>query len=939
MMKTTTYTILMTLFFSMNLTAVEWKHEKTDLDPDPAIRFGTLENGMGYVLRPSKEPPQRISVRLLVQAGSLMETEEQRGLAHFLEHMAFNGTRNFPPGEMVEYFQRLGMAFGADTNASTGFDRTIYKLELPSGDAQLREESLLLLRDYSDGILFLEEEIEKERGIILAEKASRDTVGFRTFQNEIAFLLPDSPFPERMPIGLEQVIREVPRDEFIAFYEKWYHPQRTVIVVTGDFDPDAWESSIKEAFATFGEGRGDAPENPDLGELIVPEIRASVYNEPDASVARFELSAVLPMEGPSDSVAVRERQMRMQILHSMLSRRLQRLSEREDSPILSSYSYTEPFFQFAEISGIAATVEPKNWEEAVRIIEQQLRNALTHGFSESEWTEASRRLLQEIRQKVAAEDSKISRQWADELSSQINQGRVPISAKLELEIYNNLMETDQGPEAVEQLLREVWVGQGRGLFLTGSFGDDPPTADELLAVYEESLESPIDVDDMIAAIEFPYVYTEEAEPVKRELVEDLDITQLTYENKVRVNLKPTTFERDTIYVHLRFGSGASSIPEDQPGLVQMAEGAFMEGGLGEISMDELRSIIAGHAIDMRFTVLEGGFELQGKTNREDALFLMSILRAYLEDAGYRAEGFRLFERSIGSMYRDMNSQWQGVLHSQVWPYLYGNTEAHRFPTEEELRQRTYEELRQWLKEPLAQSYLEVTLVGDFDVDTMIGYSNRILGTISGPRQSQPEPLTLTPPVFPAGESKHFSVTSGIPQGLAMVVWPVQGIRPVQQSRVLSLLSSVYQDRLRLLIREESGQAYSYSAGNRPSWVYDYGLWFGLAVLQPELVDPVGQSLFEIAISLMEQPISEDEMDRALIPTLKSLRDMMRTNPYWLRSLSGSQADPDQLDWVRTIMEGYEAISLEDLQSAASEWLLPEKATHIQIKTPLESSND
>jgi len=939
MMKPLLYTFYMSLLLTLSAAASQWPHESSDLEPDPAIRFGVLENGMRYVLRPSTEPPERISVRLLIQAGSLMETEPQRGLAHFLEHMAFNGTRNFPPGEMVEYFQRLGMAFGADTNASTGFDRTVYKLELPSADSRLREESLLLLRDYADGILFLSEEIEKERGIILAEKASRDTVGFRTFQREIEFLLPDSLFPDRMPIGLESVIRKAPREEFLEFYEKWYRPERTYLLVTGDFDPDSWEESIKDVFSSYGEDFGEAPADPVLGAVVVPDLRAMVYDEKDATVARFELSAVHPIEDFEDSIAIRQRQMRMQILHSMLTRRLERLAQEEDSPILSSYSYTEPFFNFAEISGIAATVEPENWQEAVFIVEQQLRSALSFGFSESEWNEASRRLLQEIRQKVAAEETRVSRQWADDLSSHINQSRVPISPQAELDIYLEVLEQDGGPKAVHELLQEVWENKGRGLFLTGPLGSNAPTDEELVQVYEKSIRAPIDADDLMASIEFPYHYEKGEAPVDVTVVEDLEVTQLKYENQVRVNLKPTAFERDTIYVHFRFGNGSSSTPGDQPGLAMLAEGAFIDGGLGQISIDELRSVVAGHSIETRFVVQEGAFELRGKTNNEDLFFLMSILRAYLENPGFRAEGYRLYERSIGSMYRDMNSQWQGVLHSKVWPYLYGNQGVHRFPTEEELRQRTFDELRAWLEQPMNEGYLEVTLVGDFVPEEVQPYLDRIVGGIPGKRREEPREIELTAPDFPAGETKYFEVESSIPQGLAMVAWPVQGIRPVQESRVLSLLASVYEDRLRLLIREESGQAYSYSAGNRPSWVYDYGLWFGLAILRPDLVESVSDNLYDIAQSLLAEPITEDERDRALTPTLKSLRDMMRTNSYWLRTLSGSQADPDQLNWTRSLVQGYESITLEELQEVAERWLSPNRAAVLHIHTPTTDSED
>ena len=196
-----------------------FSHEVTDLPPDPNAVWGQLDNGMKYAILPHDEPPGRISLRLLVDAGSLNESEAQRGLAHFLEHMAFNGTTHFAPDEMVEYFQRIGMAFGADTNAHTGFDETVYKIELPENSATYLKEGLKVLRDYADGMLLLDEEIEKERGVILAEKRSRDSVGFRTFEAYWDFIFPQSIISKRLPIGLEDVISTAPRAEFLDFFD------------------------------------------------------------------------------------------------------------------------------------------------------------------------------------------------------------------------------------------------------------------------------------------------------------------------------------------------------------------------------------------------------------------------------------------------------------------------------------------------------------------------------------------------------------------------------------------------------------------------------------------------------------------------------------------------------------------------------------------------
>ncbi|MFT4550929.1 MAG: zinc protease, partial [Verrucomicrobiales bacterium] len=217
--------------------APAWGFETSDLKPDPEITFGTLGNGLRYVILPNAEPPERTSLRLYVDAGSLMETEKQRGLAHFIEHMAFNGTKNFPGGKMVEYFQRLGMSFGGDTNAHTSFKETVYKLELPKPDEKLLREGLQLFRDYADGMLLTQNEIEKERGVILSEKLTRDSPDSRTMEAAFDFALPDSIISKRLPIGTKEVIKGAGRDTFVDFYKKWYTCDRMVFVAVGAVEP------------------------------------------------------------------------------------------------------------------------------------------------------------------------------------------------------------------------------------------------------------------------------------------------------------------------------------------------------------------------------------------------------------------------------------------------------------------------------------------------------------------------------------------------------------------------------------------------------------------------------------------------------------------------------------------------------------------------------
>ena len=242
-----------------------WPQEGCDVAPDPAAVYGRLENGLRYVLLPNAEPPKRVSVRLYVDAGSLMEEDSQQGLAHFLEHMAFNGTKNYKADEMKAFFQRLGMSFGGDTNAHTSFKETVYDAELPDGTEALVDEALKLLHDYAGGMLLGADEIEKERGVILSEKLARDTVDFRTMLRGFEFSLPESLIPRRLPIGLEDVIKSAPRERFSAFYKKWYVPARMTVILVGNITPEALEPKIKTVFGALP--AGVLTPDPNLGKI------------------------------------------------------------------------------------------------------------------------------------------------------------------------------------------------------------------------------------------------------------------------------------------------------------------------------------------------------------------------------------------------------------------------------------------------------------------------------------------------------------------------------------------------------------------------------------------------------------------------------------------------------------------------------------------------
>ena len=324
--------------------------ENSDLKPDPAALWGRLPNGLRYVVLPNKEPQARASLRLVVGSGSLYETEPQRGLAHYLEHMAFNGSTHYPPGTLVEYLQRLGMGFGADTNAFTSFDSTVYMLELPNTQAATLAEGFQVFADYAGGLLLETKEVNKERGIILAEKRTRDSVEYRTFVAEYEFLLGDSLFPQRLPIGLTDVIEKAPREPFVEYYNDWYRPDNLAVIAVGDFDASAVEARIKQTFGSL-QARAPARQQPDLGKIsTAPGLRVKYHPEPEAARTTVSIATMTPYAGEPDTAAIRLRDLPRDLAFQMLNRRLAILSKQEAAPFatgLIRYHTGHFFYAFA----------------------------------------------------------------------------------------------------------------------------------------------------------------------------------------------------------------------------------------------------------------------------------------------------------------------------------------------------------------------------------------------------------------------------------------------------------------------------------------------------------------------------------------------------------------------------------------------------------------
>jgi zinc protease len=913
---------------------IPFPHESSDLKMDPAVAFGTLPNGLRYAVRANPEPKQRVALRLLVEAGAVHEADDQQGLAHFLEHLAFNGSKHFAPGTLIEKLQRMGMSFGADTNASTWFTRTLYLLELPDTKEATLDDGLRIFTDYAGGLLLRPEEIERERGIILSEKRTRDSVGERTRIAVNNFLLAGTLFARRDVIGTDAILRTAGRERFVDFYHTWYRPEKMSVVIVGDIDVPAVVGKLTAAFTPL-QPLGPARPTPDYGTLpAFSGVRAFHHHESEAPTTQVSLATVTPYAKPQDTGAHRLRTVPRDLAHRMINRRLSILAKQEGAPFSSGGAGAYEAYGFYRQSQLAITCRADQWRDALGVADRELRRALEHGFQKSELAEVVANFRNSLEQAVKTAPTRRSSEIADEIAETLLERDVWTSPADDLALYGSALEKITVADCLAGL-REAWSPAHRLVLVTGNAklpAGDAALA-EISAAYEKSRAMPVAAP--AAETEVKWAYADFGAPgkiTKRERVEDLDLTLVTFANGVRLNLKKTDFDANRILLSARIGTGQLTEPRDQPGLASYAGRIFTAGGLGKHSSDDLRRVLAGKNVGTGLGIGDDALSLGGGTTREHLLLQLQLMAAYLTDPGYRPEAARQAQKALEQTYARFAHTAGGPFTLEVAPLLAGGDHRFGLPPKEKMMQRTTDEVRAWLAPQLARGAIEIAIVGDLDVEAAIAAVAQTFGALPA-RDAKPALDELRRVAFPREPfAKDYAVATEIQKSEVRVYWPATDSRDIHRTRRLNLLAAILSDRLRLKIREELGDAYSPGAGLNAGDVYPgYGYLLAGTTVEPSKAKLVTDTIVQLADALATGGVTEDELKRAKEPVLTSLRESARTNGYWLGNvLARAQEKPQILDWCRSRYADNESISVADLNALAKTYLPATRASRVVI---------
>ncbi len=912
--------------------ATPFPHESSDLKPDPAVRYGTLPNGVRYAVRANAEPKGRASLRLLVEAGSFHEQDDQRGIAHFLEHMAFNGSKHYAPGTLVELLQRLGMRMGADTNASTGYNRTLYLLELPKTDEATLTEGLRVFGDYTDGLLLLDAEIDKERGIILSEKRTGDSIQRRVSDARFEFAFGTTLFPKRFPIGIPEIISQAPRERFVDYWNTWYRPERMAVVAVGDMDVDAVEKLIVAQFSGL-KARGPARPDPSLGEIAKFEgVRAYFHSEAEMPTTNVSILSLTPAAAEPDTAANRIKHLPRQLAISMLNRRFSELAKKENAPFTGAGAGVGEYFDFVHEASVGVGCKPEQWAAALAVGEQELRRALEHGFQAPELKEVIASFRNSLDQAVKSAPTRRSASLAGSIAQDLLDRDVFTHPETNRAIFQPALDKVTVADCLAAL-RAAFGAPGRYVMVTGNAKIPGDAKAAIIAAYDASRATKVTAP--AALTEGQWGYADWGTPGKvkqRQHVADLDITLVEFENGVRLNLKNTDFEANRISLRARVGDGSLTQPANQRGLATIADATFSPGGLGKHSTDELRRLNAGKNVGIGFGAEVDALGFNGSTTPDSLALELQWLAAAITDPGYRPEAMRQAQKGIEQMYLGFAHTANGPMATEVANLLASGDPRFGIPPQEVLTARTTEEVRAWLTPQLTKGAIEVALVGDLDIETAITAVAATLGTLP-PRAAKPAYAELKKVSFPATPfQKTYTIPTEIPKGNVHLYWPSTDGFDVQRERRLAMLASVFSDRLRVKIREEIGGTYSPSASSYTHYTYPgYGYFHASCVVDPNVADKISEAIVAIGEDLAINGVTEDQLTRARQPMLASLRQARRTNAYWLSNvLRRPQEKPAVLDNERNRLADLEAITAAELSALAKTYLGASKVSRVTV---------
>ncbi|HEU4388392.1 MAG TPA: insulinase family protein [Blastocatellia bacterium] len=888
---------------------------------DPAITLGKYPNGMHYYVRANKKPEKRAELRLVVKAGSVLEDDDQQGLAHFVEHMAFNGTQHFPKDDLIQFIESLGMRFGADLNAGTSFDETVYMLQVPTDKPEVIDRALLILEDWAHNVTFDPAEIDKERGVVMEEWRSSRGAGARIGDRLLPLLLKGSRYAERIPIGKPEIIQGAKPERLKKFYTDWYRPDLMAVVAVGDFDKAAVEKMITSHFASIPMAKSPRP-RPEIDIPDRPEPVYAVVTDKETTRTTVEIDTLLPAL-PEGTVGVYRQKTVNRLFSGMLSGRFSELTQKPDAPFVGAFVFRGAFLgNKKDQASLRALVKEGGIERGLDALLVEAERVARFGFTATELDRQKQTVLRGYERFAVEKDNQLSGDRADEYVRNFLQNETLPSADDEYALHKRFLPEITLAE-VNKLAREWFPDRNRAVIVTApakigvAMPDESKLAAVIKAVPGKELKPYLDtIGTAVLLDSIPSAGT----IVKTTTKEAIGITEWELSNGVKVVLKPTNFKEDEILFRAT-SPGGTSLASDRDYIpANTAAQVIAAGGVGKFNPIDLRKFMAGKVASAGAFIAELEEGLNGGSSKKDLETTFQLI--YLRFTQPRADS---------AAFEAQAAQLRALMANQAASPEFAFAEAlnsARFQNHPRRRMMTAATVDEWnLDKSLAfykdrfadASDFTFVFVGSFDQATIKPLIERYLGALPSIRRKETWKDVGARPATGVVEKK---VEKGIePKSESAIVFSGPFEWDQTQRVAIRAMSEVLETRLLETIREELGGTYGVSVfpsyQRFPIQQYSITVEFGSA---PDRTDNLIKRVFEEIEKLKTAGPSAKQANDEKEALLREFETSSKLNNYLLGQLSLKYQYGEDPAGVWSTPDYYKKIDAAMIQQAAKRYL-------------------
>lgn len=886
---------------------------------DSQITRKTLPNGLTYYIRKNKKPENRATFRLVVNAGSILETEKEQGLAHFLEHMAFNGTKNFAKSELVDFLEGIGMKFGADLNAYTSFDETVYKLEVPMDDEVVLDKTFQVLEDWAHLIVFEPEEIEKERGVVIEEWRTRRNAQGRLQEKQLPVLLNNSLYAERLPIGKTNVISSVQRQTFVDFYRRWYRPDLMAVIAVGDFDVDAIEAKIVKHF-----GHLKNPENaPKRIKPDVPDHKETLFSietDPELPYSMVQIACKHPVSS-QDTAEDYRRGLVERLYSTMLNQRLGERVQEANPPYLFGAMRKNRLVRVKEMAAQMAVVKEGDFANGLKALLVEARRAEEHGFTPTELNRAKADFLRGMEKAYEERDKTVSSRYADEYVRNFLQNEPIRGIEEQLRITREALVTVKLEEVNRAADRWITTENRVVLFSAPEkTGLKVPTREEILNAIASAEKVPVTAYDD-GMTDAPLI-SREPKPgkvISEKRDEKLGVTEWKLSNDITVLLKPTTFKNDQILMTASSPGGDSLVSNKDYLSGSMATTIAGQSGLGSFDLIQLQKKLAGKVASVSPSI--GGISegLGGSASPRDLDTWFQLMHLQFGAPRQDAKAFKSLLAQYRAVLRNRSTDPQSVFGDAVEEAMYGDHPRHQPMSVELLEELDHATaLRVYQQRFADASDFTFVFVGSFEPEDLKPYVEKYLASL--PDLDREEKGRHTGDNRQAGRVSVEVRKGREDKSSVQLTFHGAAKWSMKDRYALRCAVDVLRIQLREALREDKGGVYgvgvSGGMSREPKETFSCNISF---TCSPANVNDLIKTALAEAKKLQQEGPSEENLAKIRETHLRTHEKGLKQNGFWLSNLSFYRRCDLPFAGILEGPEKIEAMTSKEIQGAARKY--------------------